>query len=633
MRTLPSVKVDDQRIARLTATSLICLTALLVGGALNWFWKSGSNFLWLTVGYFGLLLSINSLVRGLKQRRLGVDAIAVAALVGAMVIHEYFAAAVITVMLATGTMLEARAAHRAARDLSLLESRAPMFARRIRGAEVKQIAVMDVAQDDVLVLAAGDIVPVDGILTSSGIFDESALTGEAIPVRRAIGETVASGIVSLDTGVTMVATGTAESSTYSRIVALTRQAQATNAPLVRLADRWAFAFIPFTAIVAVAGWWLDGAQRAVAVLVVATPCPLILAAPIALMSGIARSARHGVIVRNGLALERLASARVLLIDKTGTLTEGRPRVTTVEAAGASTQHVLAIAAALERYSTHVLAPTVVREAKSRSVPIPAAVDVQETQGRGMTGVVAGRQVQVGAVDWVAPSTSNGAVRAWREHAREQSASLVAVSEDGMPVGAIFLKDPLRRGLADTVNRLRAAGMTRMVLITGDHPAAAHHVARLAGVDDIRCEVTPSQKLEIVRQERIFGPTVMVGDGINDAPALAGADVGVALAARGASAASQAADVVLVHDRLDALADAIETAGASLRIARQSVALGMGLSGLAMFAAAMGGLTPPAGAVVQEGIDLISLLWALRATDRHSATSARFADNRLEAGTD
>ncbi|NBQ89789.1 MAG: HAD family hydrolase, partial [Betaproteobacteria bacterium] len=340
--------------------------------------------------------------------------------------------------------------------LSLLASRAPAFARRLRGAEVERVPVKDVSPGDHLVLAAGDVVPVDGTLTSAGLFDESALTGEATPARRSAGEPVASGVVCLDAGVTMSATGTAESSTYATIVALTRQAQAVSAPFVRLADRWAFAFIPATLAVAAGAWWLGGAQRAVAVLVVATPCPLILAAPIALLSGIARCARQGAIVRNGQALEQLAAARVLLIDKTGTLTEGRPRVTAVKASGGSTTEVLALAAALESYSTHVLAPTVVREARMQGVPIPAATDVQELHGSGVAGVVAGSPVRVGSYDWVVPAGSDGSVAAWREGARAESASLVTVSRAGEPIGAIFLKDPLRRGLADTVARLRHA---------------------------------------------------------------------------------------------------------------------------------------------------------------------------------
>jgi heavy metal translocating P-type ATPase len=604
-------------VATTVTTSL-----LLLGGAFSWFAHSLANYLWLTGAAVGVGLSASSLIAGLRSRRLGVDAIALLALAGAVALHEYFAAAVLSVMLATGAMLEARAAARAVRDLSILASRAPTFARRIRGAEIERIPVTRVQPGDALVLATGDVVPVDGTLTSSGRFDESAITGEALPVRRGVGDTVVSGVVSLDAGVSMAATGSAETSTYATIVALTEQAQATSAPFVRLADRWAFAFIPITLGLAALAWMLGGAARAVAVLVVATPCPLILAAPIALLSGIARCARQGVIVKNGQALEQLARARVLLIDKTGTLTEGRPRVTAVDSVDESAASVLAMAASLERYSTHVLAPTVVKEARSRGVAIPTATDISELQGKGVEGDIDGSHVRVGAADWVTQSGTNHALEVWRTTAREQSASLVVVSRNGRPVGAIYLKDPLRRSLAATVGRLRRSGLRRMVLITGDHPAAAHHVARIAGVDDVRCEVTPAQKLTIVREERAFGPTVMVGDGINDAPALAGADVGVALAARGASAASQAADVVLVHDRVDALADAFETAQTSLSIARQSVLIGMGLSGVAMLIATQGLLTPAAGAILQEGIDLVALLWALRVADRHSVTSGK-----------
>jgi len=621
--------MTSSRTRRGTVTTIAALTLLLLGGACSWFSRSIANYLWAASAVLGLVLSAVSLLAGLRARRLGVDAIALLAMVAALSLEEFFAAAVLSVMLATGSMLEARAAARAVRDLSLLASRAPTFARRIRGAEVNRIAVELVQPGDGLVLAAGDIVPVDGVLTSAGRFDESALTGEATPVRRGTGDVIASGVVALDAGVTLTATGSAESSTYATIVALTEQAQATNAPFVRLADRWAFIFIPFTLALAATAWWLGGAHRAVAVLVVATPCPLILAAPIALLSGIARSARLGVIVKNGQALERLAAAKVLLIDKTGTLTEGRPRVTAVKTTDGSASAVLAVAAALERYSTHVLAPTVVKEAQSRGVTIPAATEISEVQGKGIEGLVNGAHVKVGAFDWVVPAGRDGDVSEWRTTAHAQSASLVTISKDDEPLGAILLKDPLRRSLHETLQRLRASGLTRMVLITGDHPAAAHHVARIAGVDDVRCEVTPAEKLTIVREERNFGPTVMVGDGINDAPALAGADVGVALAARGASAASQAADVVLVHDRMDALADAIDTAHSSLRIARQSVVIGMGLSAAAMLVATAGGLTPPAGAVLQEGIDLIALLWALRAADRHPVTLPQTATGAVD----
>ncbi|NBO46333.1 MAG: heavy metal translocating P-type ATPase, partial [Actinobacteria bacterium] len=294
--------MTSSRTRRGTVTTIAALTLLLLGGACSWFSRSIANYLWAASAVLGLVLSAVSLLAGLRARRLGVDAIALLAMVAALSLEEFFAAAVLSVMLATGSMLEARAAARAVRDLSLLASRAPTFARRIRGAEVNRIAVELVQPGDGLVLAAGDIVPVDGVLTSVGRFDESALTGEATPVRRGTGDVIASGVVALDAGVTLTATGSAESSTYATIVALTEQAQATNAPFVRLADRWAFIFIPFTLALAATAWWLGGAHRAVAVLVVATPCPLILAAPIALLSGIARSARLGVITGSPLRI-------------------------------------------------------------------------------------------------------------------------------------------------------------------------------------------------------------------------------------------------------------------------------------------------------------------------------------------
>lgn len=596
----------------LIAATAITVALLVCGAVIGWLWKPAQDPSWAAGAAIGALVCIVGLVGSLRQRRVGVDAIALLALIAAVAIHELFAACVLAVMLSTGGLLESLAAHRARRDLSLLTSRAPTFARRVHDGMIEKIPVSQVLPGDQLLLAAGDIVPVDGVATSSSRFDESTLTGEPLPARREAGDPLASGVVNLDAGARMTATGTAESSTYSAIVTLVKQAQATSAQFVRLADRWALWFIPLTLALAGLAWAVDDARRAVSVLVIATPCPLILAAPIAIMSGIGHAARQGVIIKGGAALEALARARVLLMDKTGTLTEGHPRVTQIRTRGATQQEVLQSAAALEQFSTHVLAPTVVHACVDSGASLLPATDVHEEHGSGIEGTVAGTKVRVGSFDWLR-GAGDATVAGWREGAQSDGRSQILVERSGDIIGSLSLHDPVREGLAETLARLRRLGIRRMVLITGDHAQTAHSVARLAGIDTVHADVKPADKLDIVRHEGAYGTTVMVGDGINDAPALAGADVGVAMAARGASAASQAADIVLVHERFEAIADAMSTAQRSLRVAWQSVGVGMGLSLLGMAVAAAGQLTPTAGAVAQEGVDLLAIAIALRAT--------------------
>jgi magnesium-transporting ATPase (P-type) len=597
----------------LTVATIATTVSLILGSLLGLFSKALGNACWYVAVAVGLIICMQSLYGSVRERRLGVDAIALVALAAAVAINELFAAGVLSVMLATGALLEARAAHRARQDLSILASRAPTFARRLCGAEVAQVPTSEVVLGDELVLALGDVVPVDGALLSPGVFDESALTGEATPVQHELGDSIASGIIALSSGVRMRATGTAENSTYATIVKITRQAQATSAPFVRMADRWALILIPATLGLAGFAWLIGDVDRAVSVLVIATPCPLIWAAPIAVLSGIARAARQGVIVKGGAALERLAKARVLLLDKTGTLTEGRPRVTAVRSRNATESDVLQLAGSLEQYSTHVLAPTVVKASLERQLPLLTPTELSESQGHGISGLIDSHLIQVGSYSWLIGNDHHPEVEQWRQQAEQEAASQVFISKSGNIIGCLFLQDPLRPRLKETLARLRSHGLKRTVLITGDHLQVSHHVAQLAGVDVVHCDVKPEQKLDIVKAERRFGPTMMIGDGINDAPALAGADVGVALAARGATAASQAADVVLVHERIDALADALDTAHRSMRIAGQSVFIGMGLSALGMGIAVLGGITPASGALMQEGIDLVAILWALRAT--------------------
>ena len=468
---------------------------------------------------------------------------------------------------------------------------------------------------DLLFVKGGEVVPVDGMMASDGVLDESALTGESLPVERPDGDLVRSGALNAGPGFDLRATATVEASTYAGIIRLVRDAEREKAPSVRLADRYAAIFIPVTLVIAGGAWILTGdATRALAVLMVATPCPLILAVPIAVVAGISRAAKRGIIVKGGGALETIARGKVLLFDKTGTLTSGVPEVADVEVfSDLGADEVLRLAASVDQVSPHVLAAAIVRAARQRNLELTFPEGVNEKHGAGVEGSVGERRVSLGKAGFVTGGGPlPGRARDVRRRTMLDGSSCVFVAVDGSVAGALVIDDPIRPDSPRVIRSLRRSGIDRVIMVTGDHPDVAESVGAALGVDRILSERTPAEKVEAVGAEREFGVTIMVGDGLNDAPALAAADVGVAMGARGATASSEAADVVLVVDRLDRLADAMSIARRSRRIAVQSVVGGMGMAFGFMFLGAFGIIGPIGGAIVQEGIDVASILNALRA---------------------
>jgi heavy metal translocating P-type ATPase len=568
-----------------------------------------ADALWTTATAVALVPAAWWVFDALRRRRFGVDVIALLALAGSLVVGEYLAGALIAVMLATGRSLEDYASRRARRDLRALLDRMPREARRYEDGVVRRVPIATVVRGDRLLVPAGSVVPVDGVVESdTAILDESALTGESLPVEHPAGSALRSGTLNAADPFDMHATATAEESTYAGVVRLAREAQAGSAPVVRLADRFAVIFLPLSLAAAGVAWLASGEPvRAVAVLVVATPCPLLLAAPAAIVAGISRAARHGVVVKGGAALETLGRARTLVLDKTGTLTAGRPEVTDVVTdARTDAAELLRLAAAVDQMSSHVLAEAVVRAAHERGLVLSRPEEARESPGRGACGRVDGRDVVVGkAVSGPAPWMS--AVRA---RAALDGAMTVWVTIDGCTRGVVLLRDTVRPDASRTLRRLRSAGLRRVVMLTGDRADVAESVATVLGIDRVRAECSPEEKVRAVRSEP--GVRAMVGDGINDGPALAAADVGVAMGARGAAASSQAADIVITADRLDRLADAMDVARRARRIAVQSAGAGMILSLAAMAGAALGLIPPAAGALLQEGIDAAVILNALRA---------------------
>jgi heavy metal translocating P-type ATPase len=591
-------------------------TLLLSVGAALWMVdnRGVAEILWFIGTASGLTVALTSTAAAVRRHRPTVDVIALLALGGALAVGEYFAGAVITVMLATGQLLEARAEARARRELRLLLERSPRTARRRDTRGMVEIPVDQVAPGDTVVVRTGEVIPVDGRLLTAATLDESALTGEPLPVEQPTGGIVRSGAVNAGAGFDLLATATAGESTYAGLVRLVEQAQASSAPFVRLADRLAVVFVPLTLLLAGGAWALTGDPvRAVAVLVVATPCPLLLAAPIAYISGLARATRVGVVIKGGGTLERLAAARIIMFDKTGTLTRGRPQVvgTVTASDDVTADELLRLAASLDQMSPHVLATAIVSAATARGLVLEMPTQVAEEHGYGLRGVVGSREIALGKRSWTVPEPAPDWAQRVRRRASLDGSITVFVSLDGQPAGAFLLEDVIRSDAPRMIHGLRKAGIRRVVLITGDRADTAETVGRIVGTDAVRADCDPTEKLAVIEAEREADVVMMVGDGVNDAPALAAADVGVALA-RGATASSEAADVVLTVDRVDALADAILIAQRSRRIARQAVGVGMGLSLVAMAAAAAGFLPPAAGALLQEGIDVLAIGLALRA---------------------
>ena len=576
-----------------------------------------ASVVWGTATALTVLPLAFSVIRSLRNRALGVDMIALLAMLGALVLHEYLAGAVIAVMLSGGRALEDFAQSRAKRELSALLRRAPRFAHRYDGETLTSIAVEDVGRGDLLLVKPGELVPVDGVLADPlAILDEAALTGEARAVQRKQGEQVRSGAINAaGTPFRLRATARSEESTYAGIVRLVRQAQDSKAPLVRLADRYSILFLPLTVAVAGIAWLISADPvRALAVLVVATPCPLILAAPVAIVAGISRAARRGIIVKGGGALETLGRGKTLVLDKTGTVTAGSPALTSVEAFGnQDPDELLRLAASLDQVSPHVLAGPILRAASERRLELSFPTEVNEEFGSGVRGKLDGREIAIGKSSWILQGkAAPPGLRRLQRRLMLEGTSGVFIAIDGELVGALILEDPVRRDAPLTLRSLRRIGFQRIVLLTGDHADIAKVVGGILGVDQVFAERSPADKVEAVRVEHAAAVTVMVGDGINDAPALAAADVGVAMGARGATASSEAADVVLVVDRLDRLLEAVRIARRSRTIAMQSIWAGMGLSVAAMGFAAAGLLSPVAGAILQEVIDVIVIVNALRA---------------------
>ena len=605
-RTLKSVRPF---LAGLAALGLAAGLATWLAGHAAW-----SGAIWAAVTVPVLLALLTEIVTSLRRGDLGLDIVAALSMTAALGVGENLAAAIVALMYAGGQYLESFAERAARREMTALLSRVPRTAMRHRDGRLEEVALDLVTPGDRLLVRQGDVVPVDGsVVEGVAVLDQSALTGESLPVQHVAGEAVLSGTSNVGDAFDLTATRRAAESTYAGVIRLVEAAQRARAPMSRLADRYAIVFLAVTVALAGAAWFFTADPvRAVAVLVVATPCPLILAVPVAIVAGLSRAAKVGILIKGGKAIETLARVRALVIDKTGTLTLGQAKIVSMRpVAGFTAEELLRLAASLDQASKHIIAQTIVAEARAKRLALAIPSEVMETPGEGIAGRVNGRHVLVGGPRFVASKIADAGL-ATLGRDRPPGALAVAVAVDGKLAGLMILSDELRAGTEAMLRGLRELGIERIVLATGDRPEVARFIAAGLSIDQVRSELTPDQKILVVLSERKNGPVMMIGDGVNDAPALAAADLGLAMGAKGAAASAEAADVVLLVDQLDRVLPAIRIARRSRRIALESVIAGMGLSIVAMIVAAYGFLPPVEGALLQEVIDVAVIFNALRA---------------------
>ncbi|KQT47597.1 haloacid dehalogenase [Aureimonas sp. Leaf454] len=560
-----------------------------------------------------LAILLWQIVASLRRGDVGLDIVAALSMSAALLIEETLAAAVVGLMYASGQALEAYAAGRATREMNALLDRVPRSAVRHSNGTLETIPIAQIAVGDRLLVHLGDVLPVDGTVVGTALLDEAPLTGESLPVTRRDGEAAMSGSTNVGAAFDLVAREPAARSTYAGIVRLVEEATKSQAPMTRLADRYALGFMVATIGLSALAWWISGDPvRAVAVLVVATPCPLILAVPVAIVSGISRAAKIGVLVKGGAALEMLGRIRTLVVDKTGTLTHGTAAVSQIVVGqGWSQSEVLRLAASLDQVSQHAVAQAIVAAAAEQGLALALPTETREVPGDGVEGRVAGHLVRVGGKAFVSGGLQERD-RVLLRAAVPAGALTVALSVDGAFAGLVLMRDALRSDVSGTLARLRELGVTRVVLATGDRRDVAVAISAGLALDEIAADLVPEDKIALVHREKARAPVMMVGDGVNDAPALVAADLGVAMGARGAAASAEAADIILLRDSLDGIGDAMAIGQRSRKIALQSVFAGIGLSAFGMVAAALGYLPPVQGALVQELIDVAAILNALRA---------------------
>lgn len=551
------------------------------------------------------------MIKDLRNGTYGVDILAATAIITSVIMGEYWAGMVIVLMLTGGEALEDYAENRAKAELSSLLDNAPKTARIIKGRKVIEVKASKVQIGNKVLIKPGDVVSVDGvIIEGSSSFDESSLTGESLPVNKQVGETILSGAVVIDGTITIRAIRASADSQYEQIIKLVKSASTTQSPFVRLADRYSVPFTIISFVIAGGAWIVSGdSMRFLQVLVVATPCPLILGAPIALISGISRAARHGIIVKNGGAIERLAIVKTMAFDKTGTLTIGKPKVSKITAFNKfKASEVLAYASAIELSSNHILAQAVVDESEARKLKLPKVKDVKEISGKGLIGFIGNKKVMIGKYSFI---TSHKLTIPAQLKASTLTNTTSILVIDNIVAGSISFEDAIRPEAKSTLAQIKKLGVKNILMVTGDNKSTAQAIAKKLGITNVIADCLPADKLTAVG-EISQRPVAFVGDGVNDAPVLTASEVGIALGARGSTAASETADVVVMLDDISKVAKSLDIAKTTLKIAKQSIMIGIVISICLMLIYSTGRFSATSGALIQELVDVTVIIYALRA---------------------
>lgn len=588
---------------KLTLTFMIAIIAIILD-----FGFKQPTMTRVLVTIAGAILAISmfiEMIKTLRSGRYGVDLLAIIAIISTLVIGQYWASLIIIVMLVGGESLEDYAAHRASRELHKLLENSPTFAHKKVGDSYEDTPIDAIEIDDVFLVKASEVVPIDGVvLEGDSWFDESSLTGESEPVTKAIGDDVLSGSINGETAVLIQASKKASDSQYQKIVQLVKESEATPAQFVRLADRYAVPFTIVSLLIAGAAWLISGDMtRFAEVLVVASPCPLILAAPIAFVGGMSRSSRNGLLVKNGTTIEKLSLAKTVAFDKTGTLTTGILQVKSItpEKTEHSEDDLLQIAAALEIGSNHILAKSLVKLATEKDLALLAVADLRESTGLGLSGVIDNKTYRIGRANFA------------NAEDEKVNGTAVFISEDDVFIGKILFEDKIRPESQHVIERLKAQDVQHILMLTGDNQKTAELVADELGITEMHAGLMPSEKIGILKElPETHRPMVMVGDGVNDAPALALSDVGIALGASGSTVASESADVVVLRNDLNLVPESIKISRETMKVAKEAVLIGIFICIALMLIASTGILPAIIGALLQEVIDTVSILYALKA---------------------
>ncbi|MBW9298579.1 cadmium-translocating P-type ATPase [Lactococcus raffinolactis] len=588
---------------KLTLTFMIAIIAIILD-----FGFKQPTMTRVLVTIAGAILAISmfiEMIKTLRSGRYGVDLLAIIAIISTLVIGQYWASLIIIVMLVGGESLEDYAAHRASRELHKLLENSPTFAHKKVGDSYEDTPIDAIDIDDVFLVKASEVVPIDGVvLEGDSWFDESSLTGESEPVTKAIGDDVLSGSINGETAVLIQASKKASDSQYQKIVQLVKESEATPAQFVRLADRYAVPFTIVSLLIAGAAWLISGDMtRFAEVLVVASPCPLILAAPIAFVGGMSRSSRNGLLVKNGTTIEKLSLAKTVAFDKTGTLTTGILQVKSItpEKTEHSEDDLLQIAAALEIGSNHILAKSLVKLATEKNLALLDVADLRESTGLGLSGVIDNKTYRIGRANFA------------NAEDEKVNGTAVFISEDDVFIGKILFEDKIRPESQHVIERLKAQDVQHILMLTGDNQKTAELVAGELGITEMHAGLMPSEKIGILKElPETHRPMVMVGDGVNDAPALALSDVGIALGASGSTVASESADVVVLRNDLNLVPESIKISRETMKVAKEAVLIGIFICIALMLIASTGILPAIIGALLQEVIDTVSILYALKA---------------------